>query len=456
MASPAHRLRSHGVPWPAWAALGVLLLALAGLAAWRLTEDPAEAAALAAAALPPEPLAAEADLIPEEQQDGDGKALVERVALHEARAQGSALADEVSRLRWALLDERRQCVPEELPPPPPIEVADATEPEPPEVDEPAAEEPEEPEAAPEPVIVAEAEVPEEPVQVAVATPPPPPPTPPAPPQFVPAREQAPPPPPPPPVATPPVQVAEASVPAPAPTPTAALPGCPAPRPPEEAPEVVFVLDASESMMIPYGAQPGIDEQLQSMARQGPLGASQAEAMFQQLINGGGARRIDRAKQALVGVIRSTPADVDMGLISFHDCGDVRNFGYYDARARGSLTNRIGNTQVGRGTPLADSMIAGGSLIRGGRSASDPAYMVVVTDGNDSCGGNPCAVAQRLASLYPGLVINVIDLSGTANLQCVASATGGRLVRPEGSGGLTDMVRRATGQPDVPAHCLQGQ
>ncbi|MEZ5669416.1 MAG: VWA domain-containing protein [Alphaproteobacteria bacterium] len=454
-------MRNRGVPWPVWAGLGAVLLGLAGLVGWRLVDEPAQAADAETAVAPApetvalaEPPAATPD--PERE-----KALVQLAALNDARAQGTALADEVSRLRWALLDQRRQCVVDEPPPPVEPQVAEAeppgeppVAPEPPAVEEPAAEEP----APSEPVVVAAVEVEPEPVAVAVAPPPPPPPAP-GRPALVPAREAPPPPPPPPPPAEPvqvadaPVQVATTTVPAPQPQ---ALPGCPAPRPPEEAPEVVFVLDASESMMIPYGAPAGIDEQLQSMARGGLMGGQQAEAMFQQLISQSGAKRIDRAKQAMIGVIQSTPADVDMGLITFHDCGDVRNFGYYDSGARGALTNRIAGTRVGRGTPLADSMTAAGNLIRGGRSASDPAYMVVVTDGNDSCGGNPCAVAQRLAAIYPGLIINVIDLSGTANLQCVAGATGGQLVRPEGSGGLTDMVRRAAGQPDVPAHCLQGQ
>ena len=452
MTQPEQTVRK-GVPWPAWAGLGAMLLGLGGLAAWQLLQEPARANADEVAQENGPSAESAASVADTQQSEEEAKALVQLAALDDARSRGAALTDEVSRLRWALLDERRQCVIEELPPPPPPEVAEAPEePEEPIPPEREVAEPEEPEA-PEPVIVATVDEPEPPVQVAVAPPPPPPPPLPA---TVPAREPAPPPPPPP----EPVQVAEtppqvaATTTTPAPVQAETLPGCPPPRPPEEAPEVVFVLDASESMMIPYGAQPGIDEQLQAMARQGPMGASQAEQMFQALLNQGGTTRIDRAKQALMGVIRSTPSDVDMGFISFHDCGDVRNFGYYGSGARGSLTNRVGVTQVGRGTPLADSMIAGGSLIRGGRSASDPAYMVVVTDGNDSCGGNPCAVAQRLASLYPGLVINVIDLSGTANLQCVASATGGRLVRPEGSGGLTSMIQQATGQASVPAHCVQ--
>lgn len=424
------RSPTRAVPWPAWAVLGVLLLALGGVAVWQALEERAQAAAPQVAAAPPPPAAApapERTLSPERE-----KALVQLAALDAARAHGTALADEVSRLRWALLDGRRQCVPA---PPPPPQVAEAgpeppvEEPEPP---EPVAEAPEPPTEEPpaeEPaVVVVETETPEPPVEVAAAPPPPEP--------VVVAETPAPPP-----------QVAAAEPPAAAP-----LPGCPAPRPPEEAPEVVFVLDASESMLIPYGAQPGIDQQIDLLARQsGPM---QAQQLFQSLLGRGGPTRIDRAREALISVIRSTPPDVDMGFISFHDCGDVRNFGYYGPGARGSLTSRVGATQVGRGTPLADSMMAAGTLIRGGRSPSDPAYMVIVTDGNDSCGGNPCAVAQQLARAYPGLQINVIDLSGTANLQCVANATGGRLVRPEGSAGLTDMVRRAAGQPDVPAHCLQ--
>ena len=53
-------------------------------------------------------------------------------------------------------------------------------------------------------------------------------------------------------------------------------------------------------------------------------------------------------------------------------------------------------------------------------------IVLVTDGAESCGGDPCAVAGALAP--QGFVINVIGLmtSGPsrASLRCVAAATGG--------------------------------
>jgi hypothetical protein len=232
-----------------------------------------------------------------------------------------------------------------------------------------------------------------------------------------------------------------------------LPDCPPPRPPEEAPEVLFVLDASESMLLPYPLPPGSDDELNYLMGQGGFMAQQARMIFESLVMQPGPKRIDRAKDAVIAAIQEAPADVEIGMVIFQSCSDIQNYGYYSAGERGSLIRVVDNTRTGAGTPLADSMAEAGNLIVGGRSSADPAYMVLLTDGDDSCHGDPCMVASMLKSRFPGLIINVVDLSGDAQIQCVADITGGRLVRPEGGESLPDVVRRAAGQPDLPAHCL---
>jgi hypothetical protein len=76
---------------------------------------------------------------------------------------------------------------------------------------------------------------------------------------------------------------------------------------------------------------------------------------------------------------------------------------------------------------------------------------VVSDGSDSCGGDPCAAARQIAAKKGNVRINVIDISGaTGNptAQCMAQATGGQVFQPDSVEEMQDMVRQASGEPDV--------
>ncbi len=128
--------------------------------------------------------------------------LLHRVALDAEQARTIALTDEVARLRWLALQERRQCIPEEPPAPDPPQLSYLTPP--------PALEPPPPEPEPEP---------DPPVQVALADPPP----------IMPERDPPPPPPPPQPDPPPPAVV----VPDPVPPVVAQVdpPQPPAPTPP---------------------------------------------------------------------------------------------------------------------------------------------------------------------------------------------------------------------------------
>ena len=128
-----------------------------------------------------------------------------RIALSEAQARSLALNDEVARLRWLALAQRRDCV---IPPDPP-QVAEADPPE----DPPVAPDPP---AEPDPIVVA------------VAPPAPPPPS------FTPVRERAPDPPPPP-------------------------PAPPAPPPPPDPPQVAVV--APPPQPPPPSADPEFDSRI---------------------------------------------------------------------------------------------------------------------------------------------------------------------------------------------------
>ncbi|WP_157089276.1 VWA domain-containing protein [Oceanibaculum pacificum] len=188
------------------------------------------------------------------------------------------------------------------------------------------------------------------------------------------------------------------------------------RQPYEAPEVVLVVDASGSMRdsIP-----------------------------------GAANRMQAAQRSIGQLVGGLPQDVDVGLVEFTDCTRIDRDRFYGANERGQLMSRVNGLSPQRGTPLARSVERAGSVI----SSQVDGVVVVVTDGADSCGGDPCAAARAVARSKPKVKINVIDISGSAGnptAQCMAQATGGRVFQPNSAADMQVMVQQASEQPDIRA------
>lgn len=217
-------------------------------------------------------------------------------------------------------------------------------------------------------------------------------------------------PPPAPLPDPPV----AKAPPPPPPAPAPAPAC-KPRGPGEAPEVVMIIDASGSMREPFG---------------------------------GATSRLEAAKRASGQMIRALPPDVDVGLVDFSACGKVRRDRFYSANERGQLTGEIDRLTPQQGTPLAEAISRAGTIA----GKVNDNILVVVSDGDDSCGGDPCAAARTARAAKPNLTINVIDLSTSPRdrqvLECVARAGGGKLLRPGDTLDLNQKMKEAAG----PANC----
>jgi hypothetical protein len=185
-------------------------------------------------------------------------------------------------------------------------------------------------------------------------------------------------------------------------------------PPGRSPRMVFVVDGSGSMS------------------DGIAGAPSRMAAAQSSIN---------------RVVRSLHKDIRIGMVSFSDCGATRNSRYYSAAERGQLLGQVNAIRPSRRTSLAASIRRAGALAT--RRAET--VIVVVSDGADTCGSDPCAAARLIRSRKPNLKINVIDLSGGSSarvLQCIASAGGGRVFTPHSAGQMSGQLQQATGQPDA--------
>ncbi|MFO1119625.1 MAG: VWA domain-containing protein [Rhodospirillales bacterium] len=183
-----------------------------------------------------------------------------------------------------------------------------------------------------------------------------------------------------------------------------------------------------------------------LSQLGPLGML-GGAIFGQVA--GGPTRLEAAKRGVNGVVASMPGDVDVGLVTLRRCPNANNEGFFSSTERNRLYARVNALSPMEGTPLAQGIMQAGQMIDGVKA---PAVMVVISDGDDSCGGDPCAAAQALRQSKPLLKINVVDILGNGSLSCLARATGGQVLKPGDGVAFEKAIKQAAQDAIKPAYC----
>ena len=225
-----------------------------------------------------------------------------------------------------------------------------------------------------------------------------------------------------------------------------LPPCPGERPPEEAPDVAIVLDSSGSMGFPAAmSNTDVRSEIARQIMQGVFGPAAGMVMPRQ----SGPSRLDQAKKGINNVVRSLPQDVDVGLVVLKRCPMADNLGFFSPSQRGALTRQVDGLRPMQGTPLAQGIEQAGAMVDGIKA---PGVIVVISDGEDSCGGDPCQVARALKAAKPKVTINVVDIVGSNAARCVAQVTGGQILTPEDGLAFEKTIRKATTEALKPPHC----
>ncbi|WP_281352658.1 hypothetical protein [Skermanella pratensis] len=287
----------------------------------------------------------------------------------------------------------------------------------------------EPLPAPEPLppVVPEAPVPE-PVPEPVPPPPPPEPVP----EPPPPPEPEPPPPEPPRAVVPPAKPPEPPL-----TPAEArLPQCPQGVKPSDRRNLVVVFDVSLSMGFPADVDPA---QLNSLVERISRGDIFAQFQLAQLQARSRVSRIDVARSAMTGLIDGLDPSVDVGLVNVGTCPTAETIGVFPPGQRGRLRSIIQNAELIPETPLADGLVKAGELIRKGGGTG---MIVVISDGEDSCGQDPCATARQLARNLPGVKVNLLDVFGSGERSCIVAPSGGRMFTPRSVNQVDDLLNSA--------------
>lgn len=193
-------------------------------------------------------------------------------------------------------------------------------------------------------------------------------------------------------------------------------------------QMVVLLDTSNSMMLPMAVDRQKARDLTKRAASGDLSAG---IELQGLIDGADGkiqRRIGVAKEAIARMISDLPRTVDVGIVTFGSCGGPETLGFAKQGERDSLLATLADVKTKGGTPLAKGLEMAAGLVDG---KDTPASILLVSDGEESCRGDPCAMARALHQAKPKLTVNVVDVTGDGGAVCVAELTGGTVFSPIG-------------------------
>lgn len=161
--------------------------------------------------------------------------------------------------------------------------------------------------------------------------------------------------------------------------------------------------------------------------------------------------IDVAKETLIYILPKIPDTSAVALRVFGDrtigkysyestCQATRLVSYFKKQNQANIIKGLQETHAGGGTPLEFALretvnkdmrnlkiVSSGNL-----PVAQDKKIILVTDGGEGCGGDPCAYIRNLVKTRQDIVIDVIQLGRDTSLMCLTNATGGRFYKVDGS------------------------
>lgn len=175
-----------------------------------------------------------------------------------------------------------------------------------------------------------------------------------------------------------------------------------------------------------------------------------DASGSMLARSGDSRKIDLAQEALSGLVRALPDDAGVALRTYgrrrpDDCGDVELLAEPGPLYRDGLIAQIEAIEpvnLSR-TPIAASLEAAAADLE---AASGETLVLLVSDGEESCGGDPVAAAAALHAARPDVRVSVVGFDIAPELRerlaQIAVAGGGSYADAGDLGELEAALARA--------------
>ena len=112
----------------------------------------------------------------------------------------------------------------------------------------------------------------------------------------------------------------------------------------------------------------------------------------------------------------------------------------------SLLRGMNSANVGGATPLVYAL---DRAVEEDLSvfSNQPKKIILITDGGENCGGDPCAYARDLAKTHPEIHIDVVLVQGRfSSLNCLATQTGGKVYNLDNLSDFSNVIQESINSP----------
>lgn len=166
----------------------------------------------------------------------------------------------------------------------------------------------------------------------------------------------------------------------------------------------------------------------------------------------GRSRIEVARDVLSDFLSARDAAQPLGVIAYGhnrsgDCSDIETIAAVATHDSQALGQRLRALMPRGKTPLADALRRAVAEIP---PTAEEADIVLVTDGLETCGGDPCAVAAELAAQGVPVRAHVVGFGLTEGevqqIACVAEQTGGLILATQSGAELSEALLRTAAAP----------
>ena len=167
---------------------------------------------------------------------------------------------------------------------------------------------------------------------------------------------------------------------------------------------------------------------------------------------GGESRSATAKRAMVEALTEIPSDTRLGLMMYghrrsKDCSDIELVSPIGADDAGTIAGIIEAAEPKGETPIADTLQKAARSFAALKGQTN--NIVLVTDGIEECGGDPCAAARAVREAGFDLKVHVVGFTlndeQRQTIQCIVDETGGTYFEAQDAGGLRTALREVQQQ-----------
>lgn len=166
----------------------------------------------------------------------------------------------------------------------------------------------------------------------------------------------------------------------------------------------------------------------------------------------GKPKLEIARESLRTVLQSVPADDEIGFMAYGhrtkgSCDDIELIVPPQAGSASAISAAADSMKFLGKTPLTAAVKQAAEALK---YTEDKATVVLITDGLETCGGDPCALGKELKESGVDFTADVVGFGLTADegkqIACLAENTGGKYIQASDEKALQDALVETVAAP----------